>query len=50
MWRLFEGEYIMNILLFWLGTVVFSKAMNFVTVLRIFKDIYGSGYKINFEK
>ena len=39
----------MNLLLFWLGTIVVSKVMNFITAARIFRDIYGNGYKINFD-
>ena len=40
----------MNILLTWLTTIIISKSMNFITISRIFKDIYGSGYKINIKR
>ena len=37
----------MNILLTWISTIIISKVMNVITVSRILKDIYYSGYKIN---
>ena len=40
----------MNLLLMWISTIIISKGMNYITIGRMFKDIYGNGYKINFKK
>jgi len=40
----------MNILFLWITTIIVSRGMNLITTFKIFKDIYGSGYKINIKK